>query len=439
MGRRRWSPTCRRPQIKRSAASPTSAVTSAQAQTAVNFALAQVGKPYVWGAAGPSSYDCSGLTMAAYRAAGISLPHSAADQYNYGHHVSDSDLQPGDLMFFYQPIGHVTIYIGNGLMVSAPQTGEDVKVIPADSGTATTPGPPGSSADPPAPSRMARRGCGGPSVVVGARSLRRAADAASGCTGLVRLAARPPAPTVATARARARRAVRQPCSRTTRRRSSPALDSLARPRAPSAPSRPASSPTSPRAAGAVALPDRRRRSDDRRGAAAAAEALRHAGAAAARHAAATSCAASTPLPAAHDLYLTFVARGRAHRSLAGDDALADARRVELARPVALRAAASPPRPASLVLGPPADRGAAAGHRGRDVDAAIAAVTAVWGTDWSRRVAVLVPASAAEFARAQRRRAGTDVSAAAVTDGIDPGNRPAVRAAAGAQPGRARRS
>jgi cell wall-associated NlpC family hydrolase len=106
--------------------------TPVQARKAVEFALAQVGKPYVFGAAGPGSYDCSGLTMASYAAAGISLPHSAADQYNYGHHVSANDLQPGDLMFFYQPIGHVTIYIGDGLMVSAPQTGEDVKVIPAD-------------------------------------------------------------------------------------------------------------------------------------------------------------------------------------------------------------------------------------------------------------------------------------------------------------------
>jgi cell wall-associated NlpC family hydrolase len=106
--------------------------TPVQAREAVKFALAQVGKPYVFGAAGPGSYDCSGLTMASYAAAGISLPHSAADQYNYGHHVSANDLQPGDLMFFYQPIGHVTIYIGDGMMVSAPQTGENVKVIPAD-------------------------------------------------------------------------------------------------------------------------------------------------------------------------------------------------------------------------------------------------------------------------------------------------------------------
>lgn len=109
-------------------------ITSAQARQAVSFALAQVGKPYSYGSAGPYTYDCSGLTMAAYRSAGISLPHSAADQYNYGHHVSFSELQAGDLMFFYRPrIGHVTIYVGNGLMVSAPQTGELVKVMPANS------------------------------------------------------------------------------------------------------------------------------------------------------------------------------------------------------------------------------------------------------------------------------------------------------------------
>jgi cell wall-associated NlpC family hydrolase len=103
---------------------------SAAARTAVEFALAQVGKPYSFGAAGPGSYDCSGLTMASWRKAGVSLPHSAADQYNYGHHVSRDQLEPGDLIFFYQPIGHVTIYIGDGMMVSAPTEGENVSVVP---------------------------------------------------------------------------------------------------------------------------------------------------------------------------------------------------------------------------------------------------------------------------------------------------------------------
>jgi cell wall-associated NlpC family hydrolase len=103
---------------------------SSAAQRAVDFALAQVGKPYVFGASGPGSYDCSGLTMAAWQQGGVSLPHSAADQYNYGTHVSRDQLQPGDLIFFYQPIGHVTIYIGNGKMVSAPTEGEPVSVVP---------------------------------------------------------------------------------------------------------------------------------------------------------------------------------------------------------------------------------------------------------------------------------------------------------------------
>jgi cell wall-associated NlpC family hydrolase len=103
---------------------------SAAAQAAVDFALAQVGKPYVYGAGGPGSYDCSGLTSAAWRAGGVSLPHNAAAQYGYGTHVDASQLQPGDLVFFYHPIGHVAIYIGNGLMVTAPEPGENVKVAP---------------------------------------------------------------------------------------------------------------------------------------------------------------------------------------------------------------------------------------------------------------------------------------------------------------------
>jgi cell wall-associated NlpC family hydrolase len=103
---------------------------SPAAQKAVKFALAQVGKPYVFGAAGPGSYDCSGLTMAAWHTAGVNLPHSAADQYNHGHHVARNALAPGDLIFFYHPIGHVTIYIGDGYMVSAPTEGENVSVVP---------------------------------------------------------------------------------------------------------------------------------------------------------------------------------------------------------------------------------------------------------------------------------------------------------------------
>jgi cell wall-associated NlpC family hydrolase len=106
---------------------------NAAAAKAVAFALAQVGKPYEYGQAGPWGYDCSGLTMASWHAGGVNLPHSAAQQFNYGHHIPFSDLEPGDLLFYYSPIGHVTIYVGDGMMVSAPETGEDVAEIPANS------------------------------------------------------------------------------------------------------------------------------------------------------------------------------------------------------------------------------------------------------------------------------------------------------------------
>ena len=101
---------------------------SAAAQRAVQFALDQVGEPYVFGAAGPDAWDCSGLTMGAWLAGGVSLPHSAADQYNYGTHVDRSRLAPGDLVFFYSPIGHVAIYIGDCMMgVGADRGSERVR------------------------------------------------------------------------------------------------------------------------------------------------------------------------------------------------------------------------------------------------------------------------------------------------------------------------
>jgi cell wall-associated NlpC family hydrolase len=112
------------------AALPVAHGLTGQAAKAVQFALAQVGKPYVFGASGPGSYDCSGLTMASWASAGVALPHSALNQYNYGTHVALSQLVPGDLVFFYQPIGHVSMYIGNGMVVSAPQPGENVSVVP---------------------------------------------------------------------------------------------------------------------------------------------------------------------------------------------------------------------------------------------------------------------------------------------------------------------
>jgi len=94
-------------------------------QRVIAFAEAQVGKTYAFGAAGPDAYDCSGLTMAAWVQVGVQLPHSAAEQYNYGTHVAYSQLQPGDLIFLYSPIGHAELYVGHDLAVSAanPFTG----------------------------------------------------------------------------------------------------------------------------------------------------------------------------------------------------------------------------------------------------------------------------------------------------------------------------
>jgi peptidoglycan DL-endopeptidase CwlO len=102
---------------------------SQAAQIAVNTALAERGRPYVWAAAGPSSFDCSGLMLYAYRAAGISLPHSSAAQARMGRAVSMSELAPGDLVFYYSPISHVGMYIGNGQIVNAPTAGDVVKVV----------------------------------------------------------------------------------------------------------------------------------------------------------------------------------------------------------------------------------------------------------------------------------------------------------------------
>jgi cell wall-associated NlpC family hydrolase len=104
------------------------------AQTAIDAAMAQRGKPYVWAAGGPNSFDCSGLTAYAFRAAGINLPHSSRMQSQMGQPVSRDELQPGDLVFFYSPVSHVGIYIGNGQMVHAPTSGDVVKVAPLMSG-----------------------------------------------------------------------------------------------------------------------------------------------------------------------------------------------------------------------------------------------------------------------------------------------------------------
>jgi cell wall-associated NlpC family hydrolase len=97
---------------------------------ALRYAMTRRGDPYVWGAAGPGTFDCSGLVMWAYAQVGIALPHYTGSQWNSGVHVARNDLEPGDLLFFFANISHVGMYIGNGMMIDAPNFGEDVKVEP---------------------------------------------------------------------------------------------------------------------------------------------------------------------------------------------------------------------------------------------------------------------------------------------------------------------
>ncbi|HEX5862108.1 MAG TPA: NlpC/P60 family protein [Nocardioides sp.] len=101
---------------------------SGRAGAAVSYAMAQVGDAYVYGATGPDAYDCSGLTMASWAQAGVALPHSSSAQYGSGPQVPANALQPGDLVFYYSPISHVGMYIGNGMIVHAanPSTGVQV-------------------------------------------------------------------------------------------------------------------------------------------------------------------------------------------------------------------------------------------------------------------------------------------------------------------------
>ena len=103
---------------------------SGRAGAALQYAMAQVGDAYVYGATGPDAWDCSGLTMVAWGQAGVSLPHSAEQQQSYGTPVSESQLQPGDLVFYYHPVSHVGMYIGNGKIVNAENP--SVGVVVAD-------------------------------------------------------------------------------------------------------------------------------------------------------------------------------------------------------------------------------------------------------------------------------------------------------------------
>jgi cell wall-associated NlpC family hydrolase len=110
-----------------SSSSSSDASYATKAEKALAFARAQIGKPYVWGATGPESYDCSGLTQAAWKAAGVTLPRTTYDQVDAGTTVSLANALPGDLIFFYDDVTHVGIYIGNGMMIHAPKPGAYVR------------------------------------------------------------------------------------------------------------------------------------------------------------------------------------------------------------------------------------------------------------------------------------------------------------------------
>ncbi|PSK89954.1 NlpC/P60 family protein [Murinocardiopsis flavida] len=111
---------------------------SAQGRKAVEWALQHLGKPYVWGGVGPDGFDCSGLTMKAWAAAGVDIPRVTTDQYQAGQRVDKDALQPGDLLFYDTggpgpPPAHMTMYVGDGEMINAPSTGKNIRIDPVDS------------------------------------------------------------------------------------------------------------------------------------------------------------------------------------------------------------------------------------------------------------------------------------------------------------------
>jgi cell wall-associated NlpC family hydrolase len=106
---------------------------SGRAKAALDFAYAQLGKPYEWGSTGPNSFDCSGLTGSAWRAAGVSLPRTVKQQYDAGRKVAKSDLQPGDIIYWYNDNQHNGMYVGNGKAIHAPRTGKNVEIVNLDS------------------------------------------------------------------------------------------------------------------------------------------------------------------------------------------------------------------------------------------------------------------------------------------------------------------
>ncbi|MEV5828770.1 NlpC/P60 family protein [Spirillospora sp. NPDC052242] len=105
-------------------------VGTGKAARALKYAMSKLGRPYVWGAEGPGSFDCSGLTMWAYRQVGVNLPHYTGSQFTSGVRVSRSELRPGDLVFFHSDLHHMGMYVGDGKMIHAPHTGDVVRIAP---------------------------------------------------------------------------------------------------------------------------------------------------------------------------------------------------------------------------------------------------------------------------------------------------------------------
>ncbi|MFF7176803.1 NlpC/P60 family protein [Streptomyces pseudovenezuelae] len=106
---------------------------SGRAKTALDFAYAQLGKPYEWGSTGPNSFDCSGLVGASWRTAGVTLPRTVKQMYDAGRKVSKSDMQPGDIIYWYNDNQHNGMYVGNGKAIHAPRTGKNIEIVPVDS------------------------------------------------------------------------------------------------------------------------------------------------------------------------------------------------------------------------------------------------------------------------------------------------------------------
>ncbi|MFJ5843252.1 NlpC/P60 family protein [Streptomyces shenzhenensis] len=104
-----------------------------RAKTAIDFAYAQLGKPYEWGSTGPNSFDCLGLVGAAWRSAGVSLPRTIKQMYDAGRKVSQADLQPGDIIYWYNDSQHNGLYIGGGKAIHAPRTGKNIEIAPVSS------------------------------------------------------------------------------------------------------------------------------------------------------------------------------------------------------------------------------------------------------------------------------------------------------------------